>query len=324
MTATTDRPQHTERPEADRLKGRNRVLTITVVVLAVALLGLGAWVIYDLTTESETTGNAEIEQLLSDYRSAVGENVGESLDPEASRAVTTDDFVLHEYTYRQFGDQFDAWYEPHPVHAVQGNLNWQWDPMQAPVIAGEGPWFLSVVENVTGTENRLVGTATYVIVDEGGTNQCLSPPVAPGWRFRSLRFPRFRVFLVAVSLPDEDVEFLDQYARARATHPDPPSSIEPSAFSGPPNLVATTRMLGRMVRNGRRRSLGQHGRRRICHRFARQAGSSPDQTSQTTRSTHWGHSASSDPTRPVQSPHPNTNPHATLSRAVTLPFATKG
>ena len=122
MTALTDRPQPTETPGTDRLRGRNRVLTITVLVLAVAVLALGAWVIYDLTTESETTGNASIEEVLGDYRSAMGENFGESLDPEAYQAVTTDDFVLHRYTYRQFGDQFDAWYEPYPVYAVSGGF----------------------------------------------------------------------------------------------------------------------------------------------------------------------------------------------------------
>ena len=36
-------------PETQRERGRIRALTVTVVVLAVALIGLGAWVVYDQT-----------------------------------------------------------------------------------------------------------------------------------------------------------------------------------------------------------------------------------------------------------------------------------
>ena len=84
MKPPTDTPERT-RP------GPVRSLTITVAVLAVALAGLGAWVLYDLATKSDTAVTAEIDQLFENYTAAYDNH-----DPEALRALITDDFMIYQ------------------------------------------------------------------------------------------------------------------------------------------------------------------------------------------------------------------------------------
>ena len=67
MTALTDRPK--EAGDLKKVEGRNRFLVITVIVMAVALVGLGTWVIYDQAT---TGVDGEIQQVLDDYLAAWG------------------------------------------------------------------------------------------------------------------------------------------------------------------------------------------------------------------------------------------------------------
>jgi TRAP-type mannitol/chloroaromatic compound transport system permease large subunit len=89
MTTVAHEPDQVDIEELNRARQRNRILGTVVVVLAVAILALGAWLIYGLATDTETTATAEIDQVLTDYRTAADET-----DLDAFRAIVTDDFVV--------------------------------------------------------------------------------------------------------------------------------------------------------------------------------------------------------------------------------------
>lgn len=78
-----------EIPQEKRSQGRTRVLTFTVAILAMALVGLGGWTVYNLVSESDTAIPGEIDAVLEDYIAAWNEN-----DSEAFLALTTDDYRL--------------------------------------------------------------------------------------------------------------------------------------------------------------------------------------------------------------------------------------
>lgn len=54
------------------------------------------------TTASGTSENAEVEQVLADYRVAWAEH-----DVDGFFDIVTDDFTLIEFIYQQVGDEFD-------------------------------------------------------------------------------------------------------------------------------------------------------------------------------------------------------------------------
>jgi len=89
MSAVTDRPPPVDVAQFDRLWRRNRGLTIIVVMLAVGLLALGAWVIYDLTTEPANSYDKERKRLRrrSSPSSQTHQRSGPRMKP--STALTT-------------------------------------------------------------------------------------------------------------------------------------------------------------------------------------------------------------------------------------------
>jgi len=68
MATTIDSP--TIDHKLDEAHRTNRWLIATVVVLAIALVALGAWVISDLTTSNTAEPPAEVEALLADYNAS--------------------------------------------------------------------------------------------------------------------------------------------------------------------------------------------------------------------------------------------------------------
>lgn len=76
MATTLDRPP-IER-ELESVHRTNRWLIAAVVVLAIAVVALGAWVVYDLTTDSSAVP-AEVEALVEDYMNALSTYDGDAL-----------------------------------------------------------------------------------------------------------------------------------------------------------------------------------------------------------------------------------------------------
>lgn len=172
MTALTDRPDQVNADQLHQAERRNRLLTITVVVLVLAVFGLGSWIIYDATTDREASVTAEIDQLLDDYISAVSAN-----DAPAYLAVVTDDFVVNDILYYQVGGTLVRSLSSETLDLVATSLEfavteWQFELVGEPIVTGEGPWYVSLVENARNTteeNHRYVGVSTYVVVDDDGT-----------------------------------------------------------------------------------------------------------------------------------------------------------
>lgn len=89
MTAITEPRVSESSPEYRQLRRRIRGLVIAVVVLAVALVGLGTWMIYGYVSESDAAATGEIRALVDDYIAAWNEPNG-----EAFLALTTDNYSL--------------------------------------------------------------------------------------------------------------------------------------------------------------------------------------------------------------------------------------
>jgi hypothetical protein len=172
MTALTDRPDQVNADQLHQVERRNRLLTITVVVLVLAAVGLGSWIIYDATTDREASVTAEIDQLLDDYISAVSTN-----DAPAYLAVVTDDFVVNDILYYQVGGTFVRGLSSETLDLLVPSMEaavteWQFELVGDPIVTGEGPWYVSLVENARNTteeNHRYVGVSTYVVVDDDGT-----------------------------------------------------------------------------------------------------------------------------------------------------------
>jgi hypothetical protein len=168
MTALTDHPDEISADaELDRVKGRNRVLLIVVVVLALVVAGLVVWVIYDAATEPDTGATAsEIEQVMEDYRTAWDEQ-----DPEAFGVLATDDVILHEYIYRAVDDGYTAQnfsFSGDRAASLVGS-GWQIEHGDEAIVVGEGPWFVTVAETWVNEDTTNDGTANYVLVEQDGT-----------------------------------------------------------------------------------------------------------------------------------------------------------
>ena len=88
---TIERPGAAQASPGDtKLKSRNRMLTWLVGILAVAVIGLGAWLVAEMSASSDTGSlPAEVEAVLDDYITA-----WETTDSDLFRATTTEDFTF--------------------------------------------------------------------------------------------------------------------------------------------------------------------------------------------------------------------------------------
>lgn len=158
MTTLTD-SQTKGSADIGRLQGRIRGLTITVVVLAVALLGLGAWMIYDYAAGSDTAVTGEIETLLDDYNAAWN-----AYDSEAFLALVTDN-----YTFEGAGEVNTAEQEALGI-AQLGGYDWNVTITGDRVIAGDGPTYVALQPNqVTSTVGDMEGISVFTIVETNGS-----------------------------------------------------------------------------------------------------------------------------------------------------------
>jgi hypothetical protein len=145
--------------EIERLQGRIRGLTMTVVLLAIALLGLGAWIIYDSVAGSDTAVTGDIETLLDDYAAAWN-----NYDSEAFLALVTDD-----YTFEGAGEVNTADEEALGI-AQLGAYDWNVTITGDRVIAGDGPTYVALQTNqVTSTAGDMDGISVFTIVETDGS-----------------------------------------------------------------------------------------------------------------------------------------------------------
>lgn len=140
-----------------------------VAVIAVFGLAIGVLIGSNLDGGRDTS---DPERVISQYNGAWEEN-----DPEALLAVVTDDFVEEYRYYTQSDDQVvvheDSWDARSAARYAEFS-DYQIDPSGDAIVVGDGPWFVSVTESQAGGGVDYEGTATYVVVDDGGTLKLLS------------------------------------------------------------------------------------------------------------------------------------------------------
>lgn len=152
--ATTIETAPAERSEGAQRK--SRWLVVTVVVLAVALVALGAWVTYDLVSEPETAATGDINALYDDYNGAWME-----ADAEAFFDLTTEDYTLNSsgFTFER-SDQ---------ASTIAGLDDFQVERIGDLVVMGEGPYFVAAAEQIAYRDADHVGISAYRVIetDEG-------------------------------------------------------------------------------------------------------------------------------------------------------------
>ena len=165
MSVRTHKPEQVDAGDPEPAVNRNRFLTIAAMVLALALVGLSAWVVYDMTTAPETAVTAEIEELLDDYIAAWN-----SYDGEAFLELLTDDYVLD-----MVGASAAATQPASDASELVNSLDafeWSVAVIGERIMAGDGPWYVSEVEHFAGPDYGPAGAdgvSTLTIVDDGGT-----------------------------------------------------------------------------------------------------------------------------------------------------------
>lgn len=138
-----------------------RTLRVWVASLVVLVLGLGAWLIYDLAVPSQTAVSGEIQNLLDDYNAAAN-----AADGEAFLALVTDD-----YFFESPDGRISATQQASLITYQYSAYDFTVEQRGEPIMMGDGPWFVATpnhVEAVGWPDEGIDGISTFEIVDVGG------------------------------------------------------------------------------------------------------------------------------------------------------------
>lgn len=164
MTSLSEEANH--RDSAAPRRPPRTATWIAVVAVAVSVI-LGAWIVYDLTTEPQVPSEvgAAIDQWFDAY---------DNQDAEAILPVVAEDFTLLYNVYELnvltgettltevISDDIEG------VVAIGFTFEWDNEVAGDPVTTGEGPWIVARPENWFWNNQIYSGIATYVVVEEGG------------------------------------------------------------------------------------------------------------------------------------------------------------
>lgn len=163
MTTLTDREEtttttRTEVPTEHPHTG-DRALKAIVIVLTLALVGLGAWVIIDRNSTPDTAVSDDVAQVWDDYSEAWS-----NYDGDAFLELTTDDYT--------FVSELGTSSAETQAFFIDGLDRYDWNVTMIGerIMAGDGPWFVSQVNRIddnTMTE-PVEGITVLTIVDDGG------------------------------------------------------------------------------------------------------------------------------------------------------------
>ena len=183
MTSTTQRPQRHTDEEFDREHRKSNGLVITVVILAILLVGLGGWVIYDASISDTTDGAidaggtavtavvpAEVDAAIDTYIAA-----WENPNGDAFLEAVTDDFIINEYIYFEYADgvrlqDIQSYDDREYVAQAAFDPFFPWIVERGEMVSfvGEGPWYVSFPETWQVDSNVMDGMATYMLIDVDG------------------------------------------------------------------------------------------------------------------------------------------------------------
>lgn len=163
MTTLTERPE-TRTTDRDTLVDvehprRGAGWMWSSILLAVALIGLGAWFVADMTSDPPTAPTDGVATLIDDYHDAWNTNDGEAL-----MALVTDDFVFDDgqasLTADATASRVNGFVETFGLEVVQ---------LDDPQMVGDGPWYVSVANELVWNSSTDTGFSIFEVVDDAGT-----------------------------------------------------------------------------------------------------------------------------------------------------------
>jgi hypothetical protein len=156
----------------DATDGNNRWLVVTIVALAVGLVALGAWVLYDQAAEPEMAAPAAVRELMDDYHAAWN-----NYDGDAFLAAVTEN-----YSFDNGITTYGRSYVSSMISGMNKASNVKLERIGDLVVIGDGatvaPW-AGIVAYYVATVNRTdrvesggdvvdgAGISTFVVVDTG-------------------------------------------------------------------------------------------------------------------------------------------------------------
>lgn len=186
MASTLEMPKSTDVQEVAGRPSSPRWLWLAVVVLGLLSIGLGVALVAatddDDTAVPEATGvptieetndevsspavPADVDQLLNDFGTA-----WKTADSDLFRSIATEDFFYNEDFYSP-GAVAPDFSVGGPLFSMANGIDsstFQVERFGEVIVTGDGPWVVSVGETWLDYANRWDGTATYLILDDGGT-----------------------------------------------------------------------------------------------------------------------------------------------------------
>ena len=128
-------------------KKPNRGPTVLIVVLAVALVGLVAWMVFMMRPNSPTAAPPEIVQLIEDYNAAWNAH-----DVDAIAGLVTDSYRIHSDL-----ESFDYDVEGLRTSLMPMLVDWDWQ------VTNDGPYYA-----VTGADYTWYVSSEGAVINRGG------------------------------------------------------------------------------------------------------------------------------------------------------------
>lgn len=156
MSTTFDTPPVDHKLE--EVQKTNRWLVAAVVVLAIAVVALGAWVVNDLTTTSATEVPAEITTLLDSYGSTWNDSDGDAFLGYVREM---------DYVHSSYGGTFNA-AETAGIIDGWGAYGYQTEAIGDRLIVGDGATkYVVAPSRITSNENPegVVGFSIFTVTD---------------------------------------------------------------------------------------------------------------------------------------------------------------
>lgn len=159
MTSITEQPAQVE-PDSDRYERRSG-LVFTVWILAVAVIGLATWLIYDQVAEAGTATSSEIQALLDDYSEAWN-------DYDGTRFL---ELVTGDFEFQQAGRAVSNAEQQAVLLEGGSTLDWAVEEVGEPIMHGDGPWYVAQANLITtriAPVDGYEGLSIFTIVEEDG------------------------------------------------------------------------------------------------------------------------------------------------------------